>query len=135
MQSTEMMLERVSGVATASNAKQWLRELPISDARSAHHAVSALLRELSQVTPGPRERLEILETVRGHVAGIDLRYARRYVGKPLSFPTSGSDDAPNERNPPMNGIRIFIGSIQNWITRESDCVPFTPSTASATVAS
>ena len=83
MQSTEMMLERVSGVATASNAKQWLRELPISDARSAHHAVSALLRELSQVTPGPRERLEILETVRGHVAGIDLRYARRYVGKPL----------------------------------------------------
>lgn len=83
MQSTEIMLERVSGVATARNAKQWLRDLPISDARSAHHAVSALLRELSQVTPGPRERLEILETVRGHVAGIDLRYARRYAGKPL----------------------------------------------------
>ena len=83
MQSTEMMLGRISGVTTAGRAKQWLRDLPISDARSAHHAVSALLRELSQATPGPRERLEILETVRGHIAGIDARYARRYAGKPL----------------------------------------------------
>ncbi len=83
MQSTEMMLGKTSGVATARSAKQWLRDLPISDARSAHHAVSALLRELGEDAPGPRDRLEILETVRGHIAGIDARYARRYAGKPL----------------------------------------------------
>ena len=83
MQSTEIMLGSTSGVASARSAKQWLRDLPLSDARSAHHAVSALLRELSHATPGPRDRLEILETVRGHVAGIDARYARRYAGKPL----------------------------------------------------
>jgi|GEM_PF-5549314 len=83
MQSTEIMLGKTSAVATARSAKQWLRDLPISDARSAHHAVSALLRELNQAAPGPRERLEILETVRGHVADIDARYARRYSDKPL----------------------------------------------------
>ncbi len=83
MQSTELMLGKTSGVATARSAKQWLRDLPITDARNAHHAVSALLRELSEDAPGPRARLEILETVRTHIAGIDASYARRYAGKPL----------------------------------------------------
>lgn len=83
MQSTEMMLGKTSGVATAKSAKQWLCDLPISDARSAHHAVSALLRDLTEDAPGAHVRLEILETVRGHIAGIDARYARRYADKPL----------------------------------------------------
>ena len=83
MQSTEFLLHQRSGVVTAKSAKQWLKELPMADARSAHHAGSALLREVANAALAPFDRLEILETLRSHLAEIDLLYSRRYAGKSL----------------------------------------------------
>lgn len=83
MQSTEFLLHQRSGVVTAKSAKQWLKELPMADARCAHHAGSALLNEVANAALAPFDRLEILETLRGHLAEIDLLYSRRYAGKPL----------------------------------------------------
>ena len=83
MQQSEFMLNQRPGVTSARGAKAWLRELPLSDARSAHHAVVAMLSEWEETPTAPLARLEILETVRGHVAEIDAQYAARYAEKPL----------------------------------------------------
>ena len=45
MQHSEFLLSQKPGVTSARGAKQWLRDLPLSDARSAHHAAVAMLAE------------------------------------------------------------------------------------------
>ena len=75
MQLTEMMLAERPGVLSGRAAKLWLRSLPLSDARASHHAISALLAELDETQVPPRDRLEILETIRGHAALIEASEA------------------------------------------------------------
>lgn len=91
MQHSQWMLERRVGIASARGAKEWLRDLPLADARSAHHATQAFFDELADAGLDARTRLEILETVRGHVVEIDERYAPQYAGRPLPL-------GPVERN-------------------------------------
>ncbi len=88
---TEMMLAQRPGVATARGAKQWLLTLPLSDARCAHHAITSLLLEMAEAPPLPRDRLEILETIRSHAVAIDQQYSVRYASRPLPL-------GPAERN-------------------------------------
>lgn len=91
MQLTEMMLAERPGVSTARGAKLWLSTLPLSDPRSSHHAISALLAELAETQMAPRNRLEILETIRVQAALTDAQYAARYACKALPL-------GPVERN-------------------------------------
>jgi hypothetical protein len=91
MQLTEMMLADRPGITTARGAKSWLSTLPLSDPRSSHHAISALLTELAETHMAPRNRLEILETIRAQAALTDSQYAARYAGKALPL-------GPVERN-------------------------------------
>jgi hypothetical protein len=91
MQLTEMMLADRPGITTARGAKLWLGTLPLSDPRSSHHAISALLAELAETQMAPRNRLEILETIRAQAALTDSQYAARYAGKALPL-------GPVERN-------------------------------------
>jgi hypothetical protein len=83
MQHSEFLLNQRHGVVSARGAKRWLRDLPLSDARSAHHTVSAMLGELADSPMSAFARLEILETVRSTIAEIDQQYAARYADKPL----------------------------------------------------
>ena len=83
MLHSEFLLNQRSGIASARGAKEWLKELPLTDARAAQHSVAALIAELDDADMGARDRLEIMETMRGHIAEIGARYAVRYAAKPL----------------------------------------------------
>jgi len=91
MLHTEFLLSQRHGVANARSAKEWIKDLPLTDARAAHHAVSGLLAELDDAPIATLDRLEILETLRVQIAEIDRLYAGRYVAKPLPL-------GPAERN-------------------------------------
>ncbi|HEX4326463.1 MAG TPA: hypothetical protein VH105_06565 [Burkholderiales bacterium] len=105
MLHTEFLLNQRPGVANARAAKQWIREQPVTDARAAHHAVAGLLAELEDSSLPALERLEILETLRPHVAEIDRLYSGRYVAKPLPL-------GPTERN-------AFAHAKHLWLRLES----------------
>ena len=91
MQLTEMMLAERPGITTARGAKLWLGTLQLSDPRSSHHAISAMLAELAETQMAPRNRLEILETIRIQAGSTNSLYAARYAGKALPL-------GPVERN-------------------------------------
>ncbi|MBL8377847.1 MAG: hypothetical protein JNM79_08265 [Burkholderiales bacterium] len=83
MLHSEFLLNQRPGVADARGAKAWLRDLPLTDSRAAHHAISSLLSEFEHAPLTALARLEILETLRGPVAQIDADYATRYAAKAL----------------------------------------------------
>lgn len=83
MLHSEFMLSQRPNVANARAARNWIKELPLTDARAAHHAIETLLAEFEENGLAARDRLEILETVRPHRIQIDTQYAQRYAGKPL----------------------------------------------------
>ena len=91
MLHTEFLLNQRPGILNAKGAKEWIRELPITDARAAHHAIAGMLAELEDSALSALDRLEILETLRAHIAEIDRLYAARYVARPLPL-------GPAERN-------------------------------------
>jgi hypothetical protein len=91
MLHTEFLLSQHHGVSNARGAKEWIRDLPLTDARVAHHAVSGLIAELEDAPVATLDRLEILETLRPQISEIDRLYAGRYVAKPLPL-------GPAERN-------------------------------------
>ncbi|MDB5807783.1 MAG: hypothetical protein JWN73_5105 [Betaproteobacteria bacterium] len=105
MLHTEFLLNQRPGVTNARGAKEWLREQPVTDARAAHHAVAGLLAELEDSTLPALDRLEILETLRGHFTEIDRAYGGRYVAKPLPL-------GPTERN-------AFAHAKHLWLRLES----------------
>lgn len=83
MLHSEFLLSQRPGVADARGAKAWLHDLPLTDSRAAHHAISGLVREFDEAPLTALARLEILETLRGPVAQIDADYAARYAAKAL----------------------------------------------------
>ena len=83
MLHSEFMLSQRPRVANARAAKDWIRELPLTDARAAHHAIVTLLDEFDENGVAARDRLEILETVRPQRIATDAQYAQRYAGKAL----------------------------------------------------
>ena len=83
MLHSEFLLNQRPGIASARGAKEWLKDLPLTDARAAQHSVAALIAELDDADMSARDRLEIMETMRGHIAEIGARYAVRYAAKPL----------------------------------------------------
>ncbi len=83
MLHSEFMLSQRPHVANARAAKDWIKELPLTDARAAHHAIETLIAEFDENGLPARDRLEILETVRPHRIEIDAQYAQRYAGKAL----------------------------------------------------
>lgn len=91
MLHTEFLLSQRPGVANAKSAKEWIRDQPLTDARAAHHAVAGLIAEFDDTVLPALDRLEILETLRSHIAEIDRLYSARYVAKPLPL-------GPAERN-------------------------------------
>ena len=91
MLHSEFLLNQRPDVADAHAARAWLRELPLTDARAAHHALEALLNEFDDNTLGLRKRLDILETIRAQRVEIGAQYARRYTGK--AVPLAGAERA------------------------------------------
>ena len=91
MMNSELLLAARPGVASGRMAKQWLKQLPLSDAGSAHHAATAMIAELVDADVAPGVRLEVLETVRASIAEIGAQFARGYADKPLPL-------GPVERN-------------------------------------
>src|SRR5882724_4882877 len=91
MLHTEFLLGQRPGVANAKSAKEWIRDQPLTDARAAHHAVAGLIAGFDDAQLPVLDRLEILETLRGHIVEIDRLYSARYVAKPLPL-------GPAERN-------------------------------------
>ncbi|HEY4373280.1 MAG TPA: hypothetical protein VGN52_15220 [Burkholderiales bacterium] len=105
MLHTEFLLNQRPGVTNARGAKEWIKELPVTDARAAHHAVAGLMSEMEDSSLPPLARLEILETLRAHIDEIDRLYAARYVAKPLPL-------GPVERN-------AFSHAKHLWLRLES----------------
>lgn len=91
MLHTEFLLGQRPGIVNARGAKEWAKELPVTDARAAHHALAGMLTELDDSNLPALDRLEILETLRAHIAEIDRLYAGRYAAKALPL-------GPAERN-------------------------------------
>lgn len=83
MLNSEFLLNQRPDVGDAHAARAWLRELPLTDTRAAHHALESLLDAFDDNALSLRKRLDILETVRAQRVEIDAQYARRYVDKPL----------------------------------------------------
>ena len=83
MLDSEFLLKQRPDVGDAHAARAWLRELPLTDARAAHHAIEALLDAFNDNALGLRKRLDILETVRAQRSEIEAQYARRYADKAL----------------------------------------------------
>ena len=83
MLHSEFMLSQRPNVSDARDARAWLRALPLTDARAAHHAIEAMLAEFEENGVAVRDRLEILETIRPQRIEIDAQYALRYTGKAL----------------------------------------------------
>jgi len=91
MLHTEFLLNQRPGIVNARGAKEWIKELPVTDARAAHHALAGMLAELEDASLAALDRLEILETLRAHIDEIDRLYAGRYTAKALPL-------GPAERN-------------------------------------
>ena len=83
MLHSEFLLSQRPGVANAREAKDWVKNLPVTDARAAHHALETLIAEFDESGIEAAGRLEILETVRTLRVEIDTQYAQRYAGKSL----------------------------------------------------
>ncbi len=83
MLHSEFLLSQRPGVANAREAKAWVKNLPVTDARAAHHALETLVAEFDDSGIEAAGQLEILETVRALRAETDTQYAQRYIGKPL----------------------------------------------------
>ncbi len=83
MLHSQFLLHQRPGVASARDAKDWIRSLPLTDARAAHHALETLIAEFEENSLEPHTRLEILETVRAQRVEVETQYAQRYTGKSL----------------------------------------------------
>ena len=83
MLHSELMLNQRPQIANARAAQDWVRTLPLTDARAAHHAIESLLTEFEETGLAAQEQLDILEALRPHRIEIDAHYARRYTGKAL----------------------------------------------------
>jgi len=101
MLHTEFLLAQRPGITNARGAKEWVKELPITDARAAHHALAGMIAEFEDSPLPALDRLEILETLRGHIAEIDKLYAARYAAKALPL-------GPGERNAFDHAKRLWL---------------------------
>lgn len=105
MLHTEFLLSQRPGITNARSAKEWIKDLPVTDARAAHHAIAGLMLEMEDSNLPALNRLEILETLRAHIDEIDRLYSGRYVAKPLPL-------GPVERN-------AFAHAKHLWLRLES----------------
>ena len=83
MLHSEFLLSQRPGVGNARDAKEWVKSLPVTDARAAHHALETLVAEFDDSGLEAAGRLEILETVRALRVETSTQYAQRYAGKAL----------------------------------------------------
>ena len=83
MLHSEFLLSQRPGVGNARDAKEWVKSLPVTDARAAHHALETLVAEFDDSGLEAAGRLEILETVRALRVETGTQYAQRYAGKAL----------------------------------------------------
>ena len=107
MLHSELLLNQRAGVANAREAKYWVKSLPVTDPRAAHHALEALLAGFDEDALNPAERLEILETVRALAVETDTQYAQRYTGKALPL-------GPAERNAFEHALSLWSRAEDNY---------------------
>jgi hypothetical protein len=100
MLHTEFLLNQRPGITNARGAKEWVKELPVTDARAAHHALAGMVAELEDSSLPALDRLEILETLRAHIDEIDRLYSARYAAKALPL-------GPAERNAFEHAKRLW----------------------------
>ena len=83
MLHSEFLLSQRPGVSNARDAKEWVKNLPVTDSRAAHHALETLVAEFDENGLDATGKLEILETVRALRIETGTQYAQRYAGKAL----------------------------------------------------
>ena len=49
MLHSQFLLNQRPGVASARDAKDWIRSLPLTDARAVHHALETLIAEFEEI--------------------------------------------------------------------------------------
>jgi len=67
-------------IDTLKNCKDWLAQLPLTNARQAHSLLLAQMKLLNAATLAAADRLQILEALREPVAFVRGERAKRYCG-------------------------------------------------------
>jgi len=67
-------------IDTLKNCKDWLAQLPLTNARQAHNLLLAQMKLLNAATLAAADRLQILEMLREPVAFVQGERAKRYSG-------------------------------------------------------
>ena len=67
-------------IDTLKNCKDWLAQLPLTNARQAHSLLLAQMKLLEAATLAAADRLQILEALREPVAFVRGERAKRYSG-------------------------------------------------------
>ena len=67
-------------IDTLKNCKDWLAQLPLTNARQAHSLLLAQIKLLEAATLAAADRLQILEALREQVAFVQGERAKRYSG-------------------------------------------------------
>jgi len=67
-------------IDTLKNCKDWLAQLPLTNARQAHSLLPAQMKLLNAATLAPADRLQILEMLREPVAFVRGKRAKHCCG-------------------------------------------------------
>jgi hypothetical protein len=78
-------------IGNAGACARWIKELPLADEPTAHHALAGQIAALRTATITAHERLRILETLRETVELLQAVVAKRYVGKALPLEKNDAD--------------------------------------------
>ncbi|MCE9642004.1 MAG: hypothetical protein K8S22_17935, partial [Betaproteobacteria bacterium] len=70
-------------IDTLKNCKDWLAQLPLTNAQQAHSQLLAQMKLLNAAALAPADRLQILEALREPVAFVQGERAKRYSNQPV----------------------------------------------------
>jgi hypothetical protein len=74
-------------IDTVKNCRDWLAQLPLTNAQQAHTALLAQLKTFNAATLAPADRLQVLELLREPVAFVQGERAKRYCNQPVPLET------------------------------------------------
>lgn len=70
-------------IKTEQDCRQWLAQLPLTNAQLAQTALSAQIKMLNTATVAPSARLKIMESLRSPVAFVQAERAKRFFNQPV----------------------------------------------------
>lgn len=76
-------MDAVLSIDTVKNCKDWLAQLPLTNAQQAHSLLLAQMKLLNAAALAPADRLQILEALREPVAFVQGERAKRFSNQPV----------------------------------------------------